>query len=291
MCYATEVLAEDPFDEEQDLHAFIRSVDDSMGPSGISIAPDPHHFVSTVEAIAALGPVIRSGYLKFVPRRASMAGNLVGIFASNAWDNKVLSDSERSVRSEEELSRRTFRLWLATGGKVTPLFADDREESAFRREAGLFAQDLDEVEPVRLRQIARLSLPTAGRLAPDQMVALREDDTLVEFRARQRQALVATGPGTSQAEVLLYEEEMAAAARELRARVRSSPLHGLLTRTIGWGVGALVLAPAGVQSIMAALGGIATQTVIEHALNRPGRTTRALYHHYAVLGRHETEGT
>lgn len=284
LCYATEVLAEDPFDEEQDLHEFIRSAEQNIGPSDLTIAPNPSHFVSTVEAIAALGPVIRAGYLKFVPRRASMAGNLIGAFASNAWDNALLSETERARRRAEELSKRTFRLWLATGGAVTPLFADDSEESAFRAEAGLFAQIVDDGEAVRLRQLARLALPTAGHLVPAEMVVLREDDALATFRVRQRQALAAAGSGASDEAIRVFQEEMASAARDLKARVHSSALQGLLTRTIGWGMGAMVLAPAGLQAVVAALGGIASQTLIELVLKRPGSSTQALYHHYAVLG-------
>ena len=282
LCYATEILAEDPFDEEQNVKDFIRAVNE-IGLSPLTPAPDPHHFVSTVEAIAALGPIIRAGYVKFIPRRAAMSGDLMGLFASSTWDTEI-NGSTQSERRARELSKRTLRLWLTTGGAVTPLFEDDREESAFRAEAGLLAPCINETEAVRLRQLSRLTLPTAGGLSPGQMVKIREDDTFATFRSRQRQALAATGAGADEADVRLFQEEMTAAAQDLRKQVRSSIIQGLVTRTIGWGVGAMILAPESLQAVLAALGGIASQILVERVVKGPANATRALHHHYAVLG-------
>ena len=89
LCYATEILAEDPFDEEQNVKDFIRAVNE-IGLSSLTPAPDPHHFVSTVEAIAALGPIIRAGYVKFIPRRAAMSGDLMRLFAKVADRKSVV---------------------------------------------------------------------------------------------------------------------------------------------------------------------------------------------------------
>ena len=53
------------------------------------------------------------------------------------------------------------------------------------------------------------------------MVVLREDDALATFRVRQRQALAAAGSGASDEAIRVFQEEMASAARDLKARVQA----------------------------------------------------------------------
>lgn len=276
LCYANDVLAEDPFDEEQVIADFVSSIAESMPHVPIRVAPDPDHFVSSVRAVAALAPLIRAGHMTFMPRRLAMDARLSGRFASNAWDT--------FGARREELARRSLRLWLASGGLVTPLFGDPDEEEAFREEAGLLAPLTATQEALRVRRIAQLALPSTGRLEPNQMVRLREDDAFETFRARQRHALALVGDANDESARAAYRAEMAEAARALGKSISSrQSLNGLFTKAVGWGVGAMVVTPQGWWSAVAALGGITAEVVAERVVDRPGRAQKAMLHHYATL--------
>jgi hypothetical protein len=119
-CYTHDVLIEDPFDEEQVLSEFAASVAEVMPDTTIRFAPDPEPFVDTIRDIAPLARV--------APRRISLDGRLAGKFASNAWDMGSAPSEEVEA---SELANRSLRLWLASGGRVVPLFVSDAEEQAF----------------------------------------------------------------------------------------------------------------------------------------------------------------
>ncbi|KRF39994.1 hypothetical protein ASH01_19595 [Terrabacter sp. Soil811] len=275
LCYANDVTVEDPFDEEQVLRDFISSVADAMPHAPIQIAPDPAHFVSTVQALARIAPVIRAGHIAFVPRRLAMDAGLSGKFASNAW--------ETSGAQRQELALRSLRLWLASGGLVTPLFGSDDEEGAFREQAGLLAPLTESIDSFRLQRVARLALPAADRLSPEQMVRIREDDAFESFRVTQRRALAAITE-ESDSELADYRAEMAEAARSLGKSVANrSAFNSLFSKALGWGVGTMILAPHSAAAAIAALGGITTQVVAERVFNRDKSGKRALRHHYATL--------
>lgn len=275
LCYANDVTIEDPFDEEQVLGDFVRDVVDSMPHVQVQIAPDPDHFVSTIQALAGLAPVVRAGHIVFVPRRLAMDTRMAGRFASNAW--------ETFGAQRQELALRSLRLWIASGGVITPLFGSDDEEQAFKDEAGLLSPLTETADSLRVQRLARLALPSAGRLEPRQMVLIREDDAFESFRATQRRALASLAEGSS-SELADYRLEMAQAARELGRSVGSRPsLNSLFSKALGWSVGAMVLPPHGWQAAAAALGGITTQVAAERALSTEKDSRRALRHHFATL--------
>jgi hypothetical protein len=276
LCYAHSVLAEDPFDEDQVIADFMAEVVDSLPHVSVRVAPDPEHFVSSVQALAALAPAVRAGHIGFAPRRLAMDARLAGKFAGSAFS---------AVGAQrEELAQRSLRLWLASGGLVTPLFGDDDEEDAFIQEVGLLRPLTESEEAVKVSRVANLALPAAGRLDAHQMVAIREADEFEAFRVAQRHALASIGDDDSDAALTAYRAEMAAAGRALTSSVsNATSLRSLLTRTVGWGVGAMTLAPDGWRAVVAALGGITTQVVAERVVSRNGAGQRALRHHYATL--------
>lgn len=277
MCYAHDLVVEDPFDEEQVIGDFLASVIDGMPHVPVRVAPDPEHFVESVAAIAALAPAIRAGHVTFVPRRLAMDTRLAGQFVSNAWQ---VADLRRV-----ELARRSLRLWLATGGLVTPLFGSLDEERAFVEESGLLHPLVIGSETTRLQRIATLVLPAAGNLQVEQMVTLREDDAFEEFRSRERAGLAAVGTGTDTEDVELFRQEMATAAKSLRASVDGHrSVRSWVAEAAGWSVGAAILRPDSWQEAVAAVGAMTTRVVAEQLLDKAPPGNRALYHHYATLG-------
>ncbi|WP_344164915.1 hypothetical protein [Kribbella yunnanensis] len=281
LCYAHDILLEDPFDEEQVLADFAASVHEVMPETTITIAPDPEHFVDTVRGLLPLAPLARDGVLAFAPRRLAMDARLAGVFASNAWD---LGSGSPETLASSELARRSLRLWLASGGRYVPLFGSDSEEAAFASESGLFAEEILTQELARLRRIATLSLPSAGRLSPQQMLDLRRADMFEEFRTRQRQALQSVGPGTDAETAGLFREEMKVAADELGAHVRKKDaLVTAMPKYLNWGVGAIGLTIHDWRLIATGLGGITVEVLAERFLGREGLGKRALVHHYATL--------
>ncbi|MDO4718071.1 MAG: hypothetical protein Q4B08_10990, partial [Propionibacteriaceae bacterium] len=275
LCYANDVTVEDPFDEEQILGDFITDMQKSMPQVSVQIAPDPAQFVSTVRELAKLAPLVRAGHITFVPRRLAMDSRMVGAFCSNA------SDTFKAQR--EELALRSLRLWLASGGVITPLFGNDDDEAAFREQAGLLEPLTQTTESMRLQRVSRLTLPVAVRLDPQQMVRVREDDTFESFRTTQRRALASIQDG-SDTELADYRAEMAQAARDLDWTVSNrTSLSSLFTRALGWSVGAMILAPDTWVAAVAALSGISAEAAAEHFLTRERALHQALRHHFITL--------
>lgn len=277
LCYAHDIVIEDPFDEEQVIADFLASVVDGMPHVPVRLAPDPDHFVETVTAISTLAPAIRAGHVSFIPRRLAMDSRAAGQFVSNAWH---IADRQR-----EELARRHLRLWLATGGLVTPLFGSADEEDAFERESGLLQPLIGGAEAVRLQRIAALALPSAGDLQTSQMVVVREDAAFEEFRSRQRAALAMVGTGADADSIELFRHEMTAAASQLRSSIGGQrSLREWVAEVASWSVGAAILRTSSWAEASAAVGALTTRVVGERLVTRASGSERALLHHYATLG-------
>lgn len=88
----------------------------------------------------------------------------------------------------------------------------------------------------------------------------------------------------------MFREEMKAAAEEGNLRSRRSVLAKFsMPKATGWLTGAIIVAPMGWRSALAALGALTVEAVVEAWQERGGRVQRALHHHYVTLAAPPTE--
>ncbi|MET8451307.1 hypothetical protein [Streptomyces sp. NPDC005209] len=277
LCYAHDVLFEDPFDDEHHALVQMRVIQESSPDTVMRPVLEPGLFVRTLRTLADLAPLIRAGTVMFIPRQLTADPRSIAMAGSS------IAGLGGAV-SRQELAERTVRAWLLTGGRAVPLFADADEEAAFREAAALLAPLLPEREGGFMRRLAALALPNSGRLDTRHMLEIREESLFREFRARQRKALALVGDGEDAEALRLYREEMRAAADETNRRSG----RGLMARftapkAVGWLTGAMVIQPASWQAALAAFGAITAQSAMETWQDRE-KHTRALHHHYATLG-------
>lgn len=287
LCYAHDLLLEDPFDEEQNLPGFVAESRQFLPHVSIEISPDPAWFVATVEAIADLAPLARAGVVSFISRRVGMDPRLHGLQGSNAWD----VGGPREERAVAELAARTLRVWLSSGGSVVPMFASDAEEADFTRDLGLLSAAFRQADSMRLRRLTTLALPNADNLDLRRMLDIRHDDTFEVFRSRERQALALISDDTS-AGLATFRQEMKAAAAQVSARsVGSKFVSSTRPRMIGWGIGSLAAGAIDWHAMVAVLATGAAAKAAElissslaQALADRGSSAQTLHHHYATLG-------
>jgi hypothetical protein len=288
LCYAHDLVLEDPFDEEQALSEFVRQCRELLPDSDIRVAPDPELFVANVAAVAELAPLVRTGVVRFSPRRLAMNPRATGTFASNAWD---IDDSPQAP--DRELVDRMMRVWLHSGGTIVPMFSGERQERRFADTLGLLADALDMPEAVRLRKLARLALPSADGLDMRRMIDVRTESAFMTFRSRQRAALATLDNNVDEAHAgTHFRHEMKAAADEVAIKTRRQALATSLSpKLIGWGVGGIVGAAfdwrvAAALAATAASGKLAdflASSTAQALADASPRSAQALHHHYATL--------
>ncbi|MEE1752870.1 hypothetical protein [Streptomyces sp. SP18CS02] len=277
LCYAHDVIFEDPFDDEHHALVQMRVIQREFPDTDMRPALEPDLFVRTVRALADLAPLIRAGTVMFVPRQLTAAPRSVAVAGSS------IAGMGGEV-SRKELAERTVRAWLLTGGRAVPLFASADEEAAFRDSAALLAPLLPEREGGFMRRLAALALPNSGRLDIRHMLEIREESLFQQFRTRQRAALAAVGDGEDATALRLYREEMRAAAADTNRRSGSGLMAKFtVPKAVGWLTGAMILQPGSGQAALAALGAITTHSAME-AWQERDKGARALHHHYATLG-------
>lgn len=288
LCYAHDVVLEDPFDEEQDIAAFVREIRD-VNPDA-SVLPNPSLFVDNVVAVSELAPLVRQGVIRFSPRSLAMNPRLTGRNASSAWDVDL-----SGAAADGALVDRMMRIWLHSGTTVVPVFDSDGQEGRFAEVLGLLSSLLDTAESARLRKLATLTLPAAVNIDLRQMLDIRVDDAFQRFRSRQRSVLAAIdreAPDDARARAL-FREEMRAAANEVTVKTRRQALlESGSPKLIGWGVGAVVgasfdwRAAAGVLAAAATtrLADFLTSSAAQALSSASSRSTTALHHHFATLG-------
>jgi hypothetical protein len=278
LCYAHDLVLEDPFDDE---HHALRIIDEirKYDPEvEARPAPEPGLFVRTLEAIADLAPLIRAGTITFLPRQLTADPRSV-------MENGSSTGGLGGETSRRELAERTLRAWLLTGGRAVPLFASVGEEQAFNDAAGVLSGLTPTAESSTLHRLAALALPMSGRLEVRRMLEIRQEEVFSRFRVRQRDALLAVGDGHDARARQTYREEMRAAADEVSRGTRRGVFAKLtMPKALGWLTGAMILEPDGWKAALAALGAITSESVIEAWHDRDQRAQRALYHHYATLG-------
>lgn len=288
LCYAHDLLLEDPLDDEQNLPQFVAESRDLMPHVAIEVSPDPSWFVATVEALAQLAPLVRAGVVSFVSRRVGMDPRLHGLHASNAWD----LGRQPEERAFAELAARTLRVWLSSSGSVVPMFATEAEEHEFERDLGLLSEALRRADVMRLRRLTQLALPNADYLDLRHILDIRQSDTFETFRSRERQALglIADNTGLAEAaDIATFRQEMRAAAAQVRVpTVRGQFVSGVKPRMIGWGVGSLVAGAIDWHAMVALLAAGAVTKAAELisgslAQALADRGSSALHHHYATL--------
>jgi hypothetical protein len=287
LCYAHDVVLEDPFDEEQDLLGLLRP------PAGINlseakIAPDPTIFVANIAALADLATLVRAGVVRFCPRRLAMNPRNQGAGVSNAWDLDPSPDA-----GENELVDRMMRVWLHSGGTIVPLFTGETQERKFSETLGVLAEAVDIAEVARLRRLGRLALPSADGLDLHRMIDIRDNSAFRTFRTRQRTVLAAIAETADDfAAGVLFREEMRAAADEVVAKTRRQGFAKALSpKLIGWGVGSIVGASFDWRVAAAVLAAAATgkiadflsSSTVQALADVTPRSTNALHHHYATL--------
>lgn len=283
LCYAHDVVLEDPFDDEHHPLEMIRWVRQRFPHVVASPAPEPGLFVRTVEALADLAPLIRAGTLIFIPRQ--LTANPVSVRTAGSSIGGMGGEA-----SHQELAERTLRAWLLTGGRAVPLFSSLAEEAKFRDAAGLLAPLVSDVEGEFLRRLTLLALPASRRLEIRRMLEIRHEEAFTRFRTRQRAALAAVGDGQDVAARRMFREEMKAAAEEANLRSRRSVLAKFsVPKATGWLTGAMIVAPMGWRSALAALGVLTVEAVVEAWQDRDRRAQRTLHHHYATLAAPPTE--
>ena len=291
LCYAHDLVLEDPFDEEQDLVSLVRDQLKVDPSSQAAVIPEAGLFVANVAAVAELAPLVRDGVVRFAPRTLAMNPRLAGRNASNAWDVDLSADA-----AERELVDRMMRVWLHSGGTLVPVFEGDRQERRFADTLGVLAAAVNSGEAARLRKLGTLALPSADRLDLHRMLDIRHETVFQTFRSRQRAVLAAideAGAGDAQA-AALFREEMRAAAEAVTLKTRRYGLTNALgPKLIGWGVGGVVGVSFDWRAAAAVLAAAATSKVADFLTSSAAqaladaspRATRALHHHYATLGR------
>lgn len=277
LCYAHDVVLEDPFDDEHDPLTAARTIRETFPEAQIALAPDPDTFVRTIEVLADLAPLIRTGVVIFIPRQLTADPDVVAVKGSNLV-------ARMPGLAERDLAERTLRAWLLTGGRAVPLFASPDEEQAFRDTAGLLADLVPEAESERMHRLATLALPSSGRLEIRRMDEIRHEDVFTRFRARQRMALAAVGDGEDEETRRAYREEMRAAAEEVNTRSARGALAEItLPKAVGWATGTLAASAAGWRAALAAVGALTAESVVEAWQDRERQARQALHHHYATL--------
>ncbi|MCF3137520.1 hypothetical protein [Streptomyces olivochromogenes] len=139
LCYAHDVLFEDPFDDEHHALVQMRVIQESSPDTVMRPVLEPGLFVRTLRTLADLAPLIRAGTVMFIPRQLTADPRSIAMAGSS------IAGLGGAV-SRQELAERTVRAWLLTGGRAVPLFADADEEAAFREAAALLAPLLPERE-------------------------------------------------------------------------------------------------------------------------------------------------
>lgn len=290
LCYAHDLVLEDPFDEEQDLAGLVRQVREMDPSSDAAIAPDPGLFVANLSAIAEIAPLSRGGVVRFSPRRLAMNPRLAGRNVSNAWDASREPDA-----AERELVERMIRVWLNSGGTIVPVFSTDLQEQRFAGLLGLLAAALDTAEAARLRKLGTLALPSADSLDLRSMLEIRHEAVFQGFRSRQRAVLAVIGeqdPSDARAR-RMFREEMRAAADEVTVKTRRQGFAKSLTpKLIGWSVGEIVAMSFDWRAAAAVLAAAATSTLANFLSSSAAQAVadatpnamQALHHHYATLG-------
>ncbi|MFE5561195.1 hypothetical protein [Streptomyces sp. NPDC056544] len=277
LCYAHDIIFEDPFDDEH--HAFeqLRVLRAYEPVTDAYPAFDPGIFVRTLETLSQLAPLIRSGTIIFIPRQLTAHPGSIATAGSS------IAGAGGEV-SRRELAERTLRAWLLTGGRAVPLFASADEEAMFRAVAGVLEGLLPEFEGAAMRRLVALALPSSGGLDTRRMLEIRHEEVFTRFRLRQRAALAAVGDGRDASARQLYREEMRAAADEVNRRSSRSLLAKFtVPKAFGWLTGAIVVVPDGWQALLAAVGALTAESAVEAWQDRDQRAQRALHHHYATL--------
>nr|WP_296076306.1 hypothetical protein [uncultured Actinoplanes sp.] len=277
LCYAHDVVLEDPFDDEHHALRIIETIRETFPQVQARPAPHPDLFVRTVEALADLAPLVRAGIVTFLPRQLTADPRSIEVAGSS------LAGAGGEI-SRRELAERTLRAWLLTGGRAVPLFASEDEESAFNDAAGVLSALTPAAESTALRHLAALAVPASGRLEIRRMLEIRHEDAFAHFRVRQRKALLAVGDGLDSDARRIYREEMRAAAEEVNRRTGRGLLAKFtVPKAMGWLTGAMVVHPDGWKAALGALGALSTEAVLEAWQDRDARAHRALHHHYATL--------
>ncbi|MFE0456374.1 hypothetical protein ACFW2D_34835 [Streptomyces sp. NPDC058914] len=281
LCYAHDVIFEDPFDDEHHALVAMKAITETFPDKVMKPALEPGLFVRTVRALADLAPLVRAGTVMFIPRQLTADPQSIAVAGSSyaGMGGEI---------SRKELAERTVRAWLLSGGRAVPLFASADEEAAFRDAAALLAPLLPEQEKGFMHRLAALALPNCGQLDTRHMLEIREEPLFTSFRARQRQALAFVGDGEDTDALRLYREEMRAAADETN-RLSSRGLMAKFTvpKALGWLTGSMIMQPPSWTAALAALGAITAHSAAEAWYERDSGT-RALHHHYATLGAGES---
>ncbi|MFF7311204.1 hypothetical protein [Streptomyces sp. NPDC008137] len=277
LCYAHDIVFEDPFDDEHHALEQLRVLREYEPDTAGYPAFDPRIFVRTLETLSQLTPLIRSGTIIFIPRQLTAHPTSI----ATAGSSFAGAGGEVSRR---ELAERTLRAWLLTGGRAVPLFASTAEEAVFREVAGVLGGLLPEAEGTFMRRLANLALPSSGQLDTRRMLEIRHEEVFTRFRIRQRAALAAVGDGHDVSARQLYREEMRAAADEVNRRSNRSVLAKFtVPKAIGWLTGAMLVVPDGWQALFAAVGALTAESAVEAWQDRDQRAQQALHHHYATL--------
>jgi len=277
LCYAHDVVLEDPFDDEHHALRIIEAIRETFPEVQARPAPQPDNFVRTVEALADLAPLVRAGVVTFLPRQLTADPRSVEVPGSS------FAGTGGEI-SRRELAERTLRAWLLTGGRAVPLFASEDEESAFNDAAGLLSALTPAAESTALRHLATLAVPAGGRLEIRRMLEIRHEETFARFRVRQREALLAVGDGLDSGARRIYREEMRAAADDVNRQTSRSLLAKFtVPKALGWLTGAMVVQPDSWKALLGALGALTTEAVLEAWQDRDRQAKQALHHHYATL--------
>lgn len=292
---------EDQFREQLNPLGYGAFFSENKSKATAGLADRPRDFANTLFLIAAMGPLIRSGFVTVVsvpPRDAIYWGEETQMRFEIGREFFVRSDGNPIRFRESELmawillerAKDQF-LAMVTLGEVGATFAAG--------DLDLFALDVVIGEQIRLgtidakaphrssederlTELARLQLPGVDTIGPQEMVAVRDEEVFVQFRSDVRRALATSTLETRiDAAAAAFSDEMEAAL----GRLGSVKNQDILARTTGgdavsWAVG--TLAGWSIAGWRGALAGLAAKGIYELARgSSPG--SRALHGHYVAL--------
>jgi hypothetical protein len=266
-----------------------------------SFADRPHDFTSTLELIAEIAPLIRTGSVAVasIPARDSIYwGDEAQLLYCLGEAYFVRSDGRPQRFRESELvayilleRAKDQILAMATLGDAgTPFAAGDLDLVAIdlllEEQVRLGALELNapqrSSEDARLTAVARLQLPGVDAITARDMVRVRDEDLFARFRSDVRDALSFSDEEERiDVAAQMFSEEMRAAA----SRLESLGNRAILARATGgdavsWAVG--MLAGWSIDGWRGALAGLAAKGVYEvRRGSSPG--VRALHRHYLAL--------
>lgn len=292
---------EDQFREQLNPLGYGAFHSDNKSKATVELVDRPRDFADTLLLLAAIAPLIRSGFVTVVSvpsRDAIYWGEEAQMRFEIGREFFVRSDASPIRFRESELmawillerAKDQFLAMVTLGEVGTTFAAGDLD---------LFALDVvmgEQVrlgtidakapqrssEDARLTELARLQLPGVDTIRPQEMVAVRDEDVFVQFRSDIRRALATSTLETRiDAAATAFSEEMRAALGKLG----SVKNRDILARTTGgdavsWAVG--TLAGWSIAGWHGALAGLAAKGAYELARGSSSGS-RVLHKHYVAL--------